>query len=110
MFFDNALMFVPSNRNSSWTEGLVAAGIQFPTVIDAQGVSPTGEYVLMMVEERPWDGSTRRLVEIQERVNVYLEYVLSGTLKSFSKDANNRHIQFWLYSAVQPDSSVLELM
>lgn len=40
----------------------------------------TGGVVLIMTESRPWDGSARRLFQLQEKINAYLSFALDGEM------------------------------
>jgi hypothetical protein len=54
-------------------------GVHNPHVVDLiTDDSATGEVVLVMLEERRWDGSSDQLRELEAKFNAYLEYVLGG--------------------------------
>jgi len=54
-------------------------GMHNPQVVDL--ITPdeaTGEVVLVMLEERPWNSVPDHLRQVEAKFNAYLEYVLGG--------------------------------
>ena len=55
-------------------------GVDNPRVIDlVTRDETTGEVVLVMIEERPWQGEAQ-LREVEAKFNAYSEYVMGGHL------------------------------
>jgi hypothetical protein len=58
-----------------------ASGIEQPGVIDGIAEDTrTGEVVLIMVETRPWSGEAWQMVQLQDKLNAYLSFVLDGEM------------------------------
>jgi hypothetical protein len=56
-------------------------GVEHAHVIDLVAEDArTGEAVLIMLEERPWDGTERRLFQLQEKLNTYVSFALDGEM------------------------------
>jgi hypothetical protein len=56
-------------------------GVEHPHVIDLVGEDArTGEAVLIMLEERPWDGGERQLFQLQEKLNAYASFAIDGEM------------------------------
>jgi hypothetical protein len=55
--------------------------IEDPTAVDLVVARRDGSVVLSMFEERPWDGSDKRVRELEEKVNAYLTFVLDGHMQ-----------------------------
>jgi hypothetical protein len=57
------------------------AGIEDTTAVDLIGHDPTaGEYVLYMVETRPWGDNPLQGAWLREKINAYAGFILDGTL------------------------------
>ena len=50
----------------------------------------TGEFLLIMIEPREWDGSHERLVQLQDKLNTYLTYALDGQFHAENPEAEGR--------------------
>lgn len=58
-----------------------ARGVAHAHVIDlVADDARTGEAVLIMLEERPWDGTEQRLFQLQEKLNTYVSFALDGEM------------------------------
>ena len=66
--------------------------IEDPTTVDLVVAHRDGSVVLSMFEERPWDGSDRRLQELEEKVNAYLTFVLDGHMAREHPDIDSSAI------------------
>jgi hypothetical protein len=56
-------------------------GVENAMLLDLVTVDDaTGRVVLVMLERRPWGAAERQLVQIEEKINRYLGYVLDGFL------------------------------
>jgi len=72
-------------------------GVSNPQVVDL--ISPddsTGEVVLRMLEERPWEGGEEQLREVEAKFNAYLEYVLGGHMVRQYPEYAERPVRFQL--------------
>jgi hypothetical protein len=49
-------------------------------VVDLITKSPSGEIVLIMSDTGTWDGSPERVLQLQDKLNTYYEFVRSGQL------------------------------
>ena len=56
----------------------------------------TGEVVLRMLEERPWEGGEEQLREVEAKFNAYLEYVLGGHMVRQYPEYAERPVRFQL--------------
>jgi hypothetical protein len=57
----------------------MATGVQYPNVIDLVSHDPKTDVVtLSMVEERPWDGSNERILQLQTKIHNYVGFALDG--------------------------------
>jgi len=87
------------------------SGVENPTVIDFVGYNPqTGTVTLAMVEERDWDGSEERLLQLQEKINNYLSFVLDGQFAQTYTDYKDKQLVFQLNCAFHPDAGTLTFL
>ena len=82
-------------------------GVANPRGLDALAFDKeAGEIVLIMVEQRPWDGSEERIFQLQEKVNAYLSFALDGELADTFPQLIGKPVRLQLDCAVLPDPSV----
>jgi hypothetical protein len=80
-------------------------GVHNPRVVDLITDDPaTGEVVLVMLEERPWEASPDQLRELEAKFNAYLEYVLGGHMAKQYPAYAERPVRFQLDCAENPRS------
>ena len=78
--------------------------LQHPNVIDLIAQDPaTNVVVLGMTEPRPWDGSDRRIFELQEKVNAYLSFALDGEMTTNFPQFSDKIVRLQLECAESPD-------
>ena len=79
-------------------------GVENPRVIDLVTYDPkSGEYVLIMTEERQWDGSADRVLQLQEKINNYLSFALDGQMAREYPGSVGKPIRLQLDCIAQPD-------
>src|SRR5215471_18090497 len=80
-------------------------------VIDVIAHDPTtGEAVLVMNEPNEWDGSDQRLLDLQERFNAYVSFLLDGELAEAHPELVGKPARIELRCARMPDARALELL
>lgn len=80
-------------------------------MIDVVGHNPkTDEVVLVMNEERPWDGSDTRLHELQERFNAYVSFLLDGEFAETHPEFVGKRARIEVRCAQMPDAPALDLL
>ena len=73
--------------------------------VDVVSLSPNGkDVVLSLVETRPWDGDGKNLLDMQEKLKNYLNYVESGQLYKQYPEAKGRKVRFRLHAEHPPDA------
>ena len=86
-------------------------GVQNPTVIDFVGHnSRTDQVTLAIVEERVWDGSEERLMQLQTKINNYLSFVLDGQFAQLYPDLRDKPLVFQLDSSFAPDANTYSFL
>ncbi len=63
----------------------------------------SSEVVLGMTEPRPWDGSDRRIYELQEKVNTYLSFALDGEMAENFPQFAEKTVRLQLDCVEAPD-------
>ena len=86
-------------------------GVEHAHVIDLiADDTKTGEVTLIMLEERPWDGSEFRLFQLQEKINAYLSFALDGEMAEAYPQFANRKLRIQLDCVGMPDPGVVEFL
>src|SRR3982750_855660 len=87
------------------------SGVANPAVIDMLGLdAKTDQVLLVMREDRPWDGSDLRLHELQEKFNAYVSFLLDGEMRDAHPELAGKSARIELYSAQMPDNRAIELL
>jgi len=80
-------------------------------VIDVIAHDPkTDEVVLVMNEPGEWRGLDEQLLELQERFNAYVSFLLDGEMAELHPELAGKHARIELRCAHMPDSRTLELL
>lgn len=79
--------------------------LQHAHLIDLIAQDPaSNEIVLGMTEPRPWDGSDRRIYELQEKVNAYLSFALDGEMAENFPQFATKTVRLQLDCVEEPDA------
>jgi len=80
-------------------------------VIDVIAHDPkTGEVVLVMNEPNEWSGSDEQLLDLQERFNAYVSFLLDGEMAEAHPELEGKPARIELRCAHMPDTRTLELL
>jgi len=80
-------------------------------VIDLIAHDPkTDEAVLVMNEREPWDGSEKRLLELQERFNAYVSFLLDGEFAEWDPKLAQKRARIEVRCEHIPDTRALDLL
>src|SRR6186713_2266503 len=86
-------------------------GVANAAIIDLFAIDEkTGEVLLVMNEERPWDNSDLRLHELQEKFNAYVSFLLDGEMLAEHPDFAGKRARIELRSKAMPDERAIELL
>jgi len=96
---------------------MTASGSEHPSnenrvgVIDMIAHDPkTDQAVLIMNEPAAWDGSDERLLELQERFNAYVSFLLDGEFTEWDSKLAQKRARIEVRCAHLPDASALDLL
>ena len=70
----------------------------------------TDEAVLVMNEPEPWDDSEERLLQLQERFNAYVSFLLDGEFAGWDPKLAQKRARIEVRCAHMPDSRAIELL
>jgi hypothetical protein len=86
-------------------------GVQYPDIIDKVMQEKDGSVVLIMREDRPWDGSEVRTTELRKKINTYAVYARQGQLAKDFPDAAGKPVSFQLLCIQhRPDPKTMEFL
>jgi hypothetical protein len=74
--------------------------------IDLITQRPDGTVVLIMVEDRPWDGGGEQLARLQAKLNSYLEFALDGALTNRYPELKGKPLIIQLDCPEEPNQAV----
>jgi hypothetical protein len=80
-------------------------------VIDMIAHDPkTDEAVLVMSELEPWNDSDERRLQLQERFNAYVSFLLDGEFAEWDPKLARKRARIEMRCAHMPDSRAIELL
>lgn len=86
-------------------------GVEHADVIDLFGFDQKADEVLLaMNEPRPWDGSDGRLLEMQEKFNAYVSFLLDGEMADAHPELAGKRARIELRCAQMPDDRAVALL
>ena len=79
------------------------AGVRDTNVIDVVAHDPTSdEYVLVLVEDRPWGADADQASQLREKINTYVGFVLDGSLARTYPETAGQRVRLQLDCPEQP--------
>ena len=72
--------------------------------------SKTDEAVLVMNELEPWNGSDERLLELQERFNAYVSFLLDGEFAEWDPKLAQKRTRIEVRCSHLPDARAIDLL
>jgi hypothetical protein len=70
----------------------------------------TGGVVLVMSQSNKWDGSDEQLLELQERFNAYVSFLLDGEMESGHPELAGKPARIEVRCTHMPDARAIELL
>ena len=81
------------------------AGVHNPNVIDVVSHNRQTDLVSIgMVEEREWDGSEQRLVELEAKIQNYLSFLVDGQFAQMYPAYLGKPVEMRLFCSTLPDA------
>lgn len=86
-------------------------GLQNPGVLDAFAHDTREDrLVLAMYETRPWLGDGLQLMQLQEKVNAYLSFILDGEMTEAFPQLAGKRVDIQLRSVHEPEEQASDLI
>lgn len=86
-------------------------GLENPGVLDAFAHDTREDkLVLAMYETRPWQGEDRQLMQLQEKLNAYLSFVLDGEMADAFPQLAAKPLEIQLRTINEPDPRAWDLI
>ncbi len=86
-------------------------GLENPGVLDAFAHDTrTDKLVLAMYENRPWHGEEPQLLQLQEKLNAYLSFVLDGEMKEAFPQFAEKPVEIQLRTLHEPEDKASDLI
>jgi hypothetical protein len=84
----------------------MSAGVQNPEVIDLVAQDADGEYMVIMIETRPWGTISDQPGQLKRKINTYAAYVLDGTLASQYPETVDQPVRIQLNCPEPPAAEI----
>jgi hypothetical protein len=86
-------------------------GLENPGVLDAFAHDTREDkLVLAMYETRFWQGEDRQLLQLQEKLNAYLSFVLDGEMADAFPQLVGKPLEIQLRTVYEPDARAWDLI
>lgn len=87
------------------------SGLQNPGVLDAFAHDTrTDRLVLAMYETRPWQGDGVQLMQLQEKLNAYLSFILDGEMAEAFPQFAGKPVEIQLRTVHEPGEQASDLI
>jgi hypothetical protein len=87
------------------------SGLEHPGVLDAFAHDTrTDKLVLAMYEVRPWSGEEFQLLQLQEKLNAYLSFILDGELSEAFPEFAAKPVEIQLRTVHEPDAKAYDFI
>lgn len=86
-------------------------GLQNPAVLDAFAHDTRSDrLVLAMYESRSWSGEGEQLMQLQEKMNAYLSFILDGEMTDAFPELAGKPVTIQLRSVHEPEEKSSDLI
>lgn len=85
-------------------------GVQHAEIIDMVAQDMAGEYRLIMVEDRPWSGSSEQVQQLRDKINTYALFALDGGMVSRYPDSEGKPVRIQLDCRAMPTGATARLV
>ncbi|WP_017327096.1 DUF6572 domain-containing protein [Synechococcus sp. PCC 7336] len=80
-------------------------------MIDMAAYNPEKhEVILSIIEVRPWDGSVNQLLELQDKINSYMEFIVDGHLQKMYSNVRIDNVTIQIDCSHEPDAKTSEFL
>jgi hypothetical protein len=87
------------------------SGVEDTDVIDlVTHDSSKDEFVLIMIETRPWDDSPVKLAQLREKIRNYVSFAREGGLTGMYPAATSKPVRLQLACTTSPTGEALEIV
>jgi len=78
------------------------SGIADTNILDVVAQDADGTYMLVMIEDRPWDTDPIQAEQLQEKINTYANYILDGSFTRQYPETEGRPVRIRLDCTESP--------
>lgn len=86
------------------------AGIADTNTIDVVAQDAEGQYVIAMVEDRPWGTDPGQPMQLREKINTYAGFILDGSLVRHYPETTHRPVLIQLDCVQQPTDDIATIV
>lgn len=85
-------------------------GIEDTNVVDVVAQDADGEYMIVMVETRPWDSDPNQLEQLKAKINAYAGFILDGRLTHTYPETAGKPVRIQLDCVADPTAEVIAVI
>ncbi|MGH3878767.1 MAG: DUF6572 domain-containing protein [Actinophytocola sp.] len=82
------------------------SGIADATTIDLVAQDAAGEYMVVMVEDRPWDAGPVQQLQLRDKINLYADFINSGDLVREYPETAGKPVRIHLDCVEEPTGDI----
>ena len=86
--------------------GVERAGVMDAMVHDVR----TDEVILTIVERRPWDGSDLQILQLEQKLNAYVSFVLDGEMADAYPALVGKPVRLRIECATYPEEELVHFL
>lgn len=86
------------------------AGIQDPSTIDVVAQDADRQYMIVMVEDRPWGADPHQPAQLREKINTYTGFILDGGLARRYPETVGQPVRIQLDCVQQPTGDIAAIV
>lgn len=85
-------------------------GLSDSTTVDIVAEDEDGEVMVVMVEDRPWNGGPAQELELREKINLYTDFISGGELVRRFPNAAGRSVRIHLDCVEEPSGTIATIV
>jgi len=82
------------------------SGIADATTIDLVAQDAAGEYMVVMVEDRPWGANRVQQLQLRDKINLYADFINSGDLAREYPETAGKPVRIHLDCVEEPTADI----
>jgi len=86
------------------------SGIADATTIDLVAQDAAGEYMVVMVEDRPWGTDRVQQLQLRDKINLYADFINNGDLVREYPETAGKPVRIHLDCVEEPTGDIVKVV